>query len=67
MSHANHRIANSNQLLRRYGPAGCGWLDGVVPLAVELIGLELWCDGAHLGVADLDATRVAVGVGFGVD
>jgi len=34
---------------------------------VELIGLELWLDGEHLGVADLDAAGVAAVVGFGVD
>jgi hypothetical protein len=34
---------------------------------VELIGLELWLDGEHLGVADLDAAGVAVVVGIGVD
>jgi hypothetical protein len=34
---------------------------------VELVGLELGCDGGHLGGADLDAARVEVGVGLGVD
>ena len=33
---------------------------------MELGRFELRCDGGHLGGADLDATRVGVGVGFGV-
>ena len=40
---------------------------GVVPPAVEFVGLDLVRDSCHLSVGDLDATGVAAGVGFGVD
>lgn len=56
-----------NQLFCWGGSAAGGRLDRVVPLAMELIGLELRCDSGHLGVADLDAAGVAVGVCLGVD
>src|SRR5664279_2509683 len=57
-----------SELLLRY-VCWCGfrWFDNVVPFAVEVVGLELWLDGEHLGVADLDASGVAVVVCFGVD
>ena len=32
--------------------AGCVGLECGDPLAVEFVGLELWCGGGHLGVHD---------------
>ncbi len=43
------------------------WLECVIPLAVEGVGLELCGDGGHLAVADLDASGEQFATVFAVD
>ena len=40
-------------------------LDSVVPLAVEVVALEI--EGVHVGVGDFDALGIGVGVEFAAD
>lgn len=65
------RFGEDQAVGRSDPPWGCeesqARLDGVVPVAVELVPLGYCLDTAEVGVADLDSCRVAASVEFGAN